>query len=101
MEQKATISQLQADNRFLNQSLTVSFLLLLCISKCVLSWMCSVCLCLFVVIVVLSQISLVCKVYYKYRKLTLLQKHLDHHGCLERRHDFTKDPSRSQEHCFL
>ena len=51
--------------------------------------------------VVLNQISLVCKVYYKYRKQTLLQKYLDHHGCLERRHDFTKDPSRSQKHCFL
>ena len=51
--------------------------------------------------VVLNQISLVCKVYYKYRKQTLLQKYLDHNGCLERRHDFTKDPSRSQKHCFL
>ncbi|XP_062508363.1 dynein regulatory complex subunit 3-like isoform X2 [Corticium candelabrum] len=48
-----------------------------------------------------NKISLVCKVYYKYRKQTLLQKYLDHHGCLERRHDFTKDPSRSQKHCFL
>ena len=38
--------------------------------------------------VVLNQISLVCKVYYKYRKQTLLQKYLDHHDCLERRHDF-------------
>ena len=54
-----------------------------------------------IIIVVLNQISLVCKVYYKYRKQTLLQKYLDHHGCLERRHDFTKDPSRSQKHCFL
>ena len=51
--------------------------------------------------VVLNQISPVYKVYYKYRKQTLLQKYLDHHGCLERRHDFTKDPSRSQKHCFL
>ena len=51
--------------------------------------------------VVLNQISLVCKVYDKYRKQALLQKYLDHHGCLERRHDFTKDPSRSQKHCFL
>ena len=51
--------------------------------------------------VVLNQISLVCKVYYKYGKQTLLQKYLDHHGCLERRHDFTKDPSRFQKHCFL
>ena len=51
--------------------------------------------------VVLNQISLVCKVYYKYRKQTLFQKYLDPHGCLERRHDFTKDPSRSQKHCFL
>ena len=49
----------------------------------------------------LNQISLVCKIYYKYPKQTLLQKYLDHHGCLERRHDFTKDPSRSQKHCFL
>ena len=54
-----------------------------------------------IICVVLNQISLVCKVYYKYRKQTLLQKYLDHHGCLERRHDFTKDPSRSQKHCFL
>ena len=53
------------------------------------------------VCVVLNQISLVCKVYCKYQKQTLLQKYLDHHGCLERRHDFTKDPSRSQKHCFL
>ena len=51
--------------------------------------------------VVLNQISLVCRVYYKYRKQTLLQKYLDHHGCLERRHDFTKDPSRSQKHCII
>ena len=51
--------------------------------------------------VVLNQISLVCKVYYKYRKQTLLQKYLDHNDCLERRHDFTKDPTRSQKHCFL
>ena len=29
--------------------------------------------------VMLNQISLVCKVYYKYQKQTLLQKYLDHH----------------------
>ena len=49
---------------------------------------------------VLSYLTIsVFKVYYKYRKQTLLQKHLDNHSCLERRHEFTKGPSRSKKHC--
>ena len=52
--------------------------------------------------VVLDQISLVRKVYRKYRKQTLPLWYLDHIMALSRgRHDFTKDPSGSQKHCFL
>ena len=38
--------------------------------------------------VVLNQISLVRKVSCKHWKKTLPQRCLDHHGCLDRRHDF-------------
>ena len=46
-----------------------------------------------------NQISLVRKVYHKYRKQTLPLRYLDHLN--RRRHDFTQDPSRSQKHRFL
>ena len=50
----------------------------------------------------LDQISLVRKVYRKYRKQTLPLGYLDHIMALNVvRHDFTKDPSGSQKHCFL
>ena len=52
--------------------------------------------------VVLDQISLVRKVYRKYRKQTLPLGYLDHIMALNRRrHDFTKDPGGPQKHCFL
>ena len=52
--------------------------------------------------VVLDQISLVRKVYRKYRKQTLPLGYLDHIMALNRRrHDFTKDPGGPQKHCVL
>ena len=51
---------------------------------------------------VLDQISLVRKVYRKYRKQTLSLGYLDHIMALNGgRHDFTKDPVGSQKPCFL
>ena len=50
--------------------------------------------------VVLNQISLIHKVTDKHRKQTLPQRCLDHHGCLDRRHDFTQDPTGSKKHCI-
>ena len=55
-----------------------------------------------IVVFVLDQISLVRKVYRKYRKQTLPLGYLDNIMALNRRrHDFTKDPGGSQKHCFL
>ena len=52
--------------------------------------------------VVLDQISLIRKVYRKYRKQTRPLGYLDHIMALNGgRHDFTKDPGGSQKHCFL
>ena len=52
--------------------------------------------------VALDQISLVRKVYRKYQKQTLPLGYLEHIMALNRGgHDFTKDPGRSQKHCFL
>ena len=51
--------------------------------------------------VVFNQISLVRKVYRKYRKQTQPMRYLDHIMALnKRRHDFTQDSNRSQ-HCFV
>ena len=50
----------------------------------------------------LNQISLVCKVYNKYQNQTLPLRHLDHIMALNRgKHDFMKDPGRSQKHALL
>ena len=48
----------------------------------------------FIMLCSTMQISLVHKVYHKYRKQTLPLRYLGHTMALNRRHDFTQDPGR-------
>ena len=47
--------------------------------------------------VILNQISLIRKVSRKHWKQPLSQRCFNHHGCLDRRHDFTQDPTGSKK----